>query len=45
MEPALKHYLRLKREAMHQMLAGDVARYMSTLRQLSALRRVQRGLA
>jgi len=32
MEPALKHYLRLKRVAMHQMLAGDVARYMSTWR-------------
>ncbi len=45
MNPSLKHYLKLKREAMRQMLTGDVERYMNTLRQLHALRPAQRGLA
>ena len=45
MKPVLKHYLKLKREAMRQMLTGDVERYMNTLRQLSNLRIAQRGLA
>ena len=45
MKPVLNHYLKLKREAMRQMLTGDVERYMNTLRQLSNLRLAQRGLA
>lgn len=45
MNPALKIYLKLKREAMRQMLTGDVERYMNTLRLLSDLRLAQRRLA
>lgn len=45
MNTALKHYLKLKREAMRQMLTGDMERYMNTLRQLSDLRLAQRRLA
>ncbi|HRF79717.1 MAG TPA: hypothetical protein PL070_06490 [Flavobacteriales bacterium] len=42
MKPSITEYLKLKREAMRQMLTGDVARYMHTLRLLSALRTAQR---
>lgn len=45
MKPSLKHYLKLKREAMRQMLTGDVERYMQTLRTLSELRMAARRLA
>ena len=42
----MKNYLKLKRQAMRQMLTGDVERYMQTLRVLNELRRAQtRGLA
>jgi hypothetical protein len=42
MKPSIKEYLKLKREAMRQMLTGDVERYMNTLRMLSDMRRAQR---
>lgn len=42
MKPSITEYLKLKREAMRQMLTGDVERYMHTLRMLSALRMAQR---
>lgn len=38
MKTTLKPYLKLKREAMRQMLTGDVERYMQTLRMLNELR-------
>lgn len=38
MKPLVQDYLKLKREAMRQMLTGDVEHYMRTLRMLSALR-------
>ena len=39
----VNQYLKLKRQAMHLMLTGDLKRYMDTLRQLHELRK--RGLA
>ena len=45
MKPTIKEYLQLKREAMRQMLSGDVERYMHTLRLLSALRGRSRAFA
>jgi len=45
MKPSLKYYLKLKREAMRQMLTGDVERYMQTLRTLSELRMAAHRLA
>lgn len=34
----VKRYLKVKREAMHLMLNGDLARYMRKLRELQELR-------
>lgn len=34
----VKRYLKVKREAMQLLLAGDVARYMHKLRELNELR-------
>lgn len=42
MNPSLKQYLKLKREAMRQMMTGDMERYMHSLRLLSDLRTAQR---
>lgn len=39
----VNQYLKLKRQAMHLMLTGDLKRYMDLLRQLHELRK--RGLA
>lgn len=43
MKPTLKQYLKLKREAMRQMLTGDMERYLHSLRLLSEIRAVQRS--
>lgn len=43
MTTALKTYLKLKREAMRQMMSGDMERYMNSLRLLSELRSAQRA--
>ncbi|MBL7953367.1 MAG: hypothetical protein JNM62_16795 [Flavobacteriales bacterium] len=45
MNSLVKTYLKLKREAMRQMLTGDMERYMNTLRQLSDMRLAQRRIA
>ncbi|MGV3636620.1 MAG: hypothetical protein ACO1NQ_03135 [Flavobacteriales bacterium] len=42
MKPSIQQYLKLKRQAMRQMLTGDVERYMNSLRILSDMRRAQR---
>jgi len=45
MKTTIQPYLRLKREAMRQMLTGDVERYMRTLRLLNDLRGRSRAIA